>query len=228
MKLGDRMKGYEEPTKQTLTRRTPTIIRVDGKAFHTWTKQAKCERPFDSKLHYAMLRTTCSLMDEVQNAAVAYTQSDEISVLLTDWTNLDTEQWFAGSVQKIASVSASIATAVFNMWMESYSRLNPALFDARVFQLPKEEVANYFIWRQKDALRNSVSMLGRAHFSHRELQGKSTEDIKMMLHQKRISWADCEQWQLMGSVVTKNTTGGLDEIDTPIFTENRDYIEDWL
>ena len=112
--MGDRLKKYESVTKTTLIPRTPTIIRLDGKAFHTYTKKAKFDFPFSLEFHEVMKMTAISLFTEVQNCKLAYFQSDEITLLLTDWTTFETQQWFGGQVQKIVSVSASIATAAFN------------------------------------------------------------------------------------------------------------------
>ena len=110
--LGIRMKGYEHVEKRELTRRMPTIIRIDGCHFHSYTK--RMEKPFDRDLFDAMIKTSIELCKNISGAKLAYTQSDEISILLTDYDNLDTQPWFGKSVQKLASVSASIATAAFN------------------------------------------------------------------------------------------------------------------
>jgi len=152
--LGDRMKGYEHVSRSTLTKRMPVVIRIDGKAFHTWTKQLKNvddslnDSPFSVKMNQAMSDTTQKLVSNIQNAVFGYTQSDEISILLNDWKTLTTDQWFGNTIQKMASVSASMATVYFNEACTSTSRrfFVPAMFDARVFNIPKEEVTNYFVW----------------------------------------------------------------------------------
>ena len=123
----------------------------------------------------------------IQGAVLAYAQSDEISLLLKDWTTFETQQWFGGKIQKIASISAAMASTAFYTGMEMYHHDEPItlqhrpLFDSRVFNVPMEEVANYFVWRQKDAIRNSVNMYAQYHFSHKQLQGKNIQDVKDML-----------------------------------------------
>lgn len=245
--LGSRMKGYENVSKTNLLRRTPVIIRVDGKAFHTYTKQfaqTLTVDPFSNILHQLMTRTALSMVSHTQNAVIAYTQSDEISIFLKDWTTFTTDQWFGGGVQKMASVSAAMATGYFNFHLvrqEELKEFHPTyigdipLFDARVFNLPTEEVTNYFIWRQQDATRNSINMLGQYHFSHKELHGKNVSQVQdMLMLQKRINWNDLETWKKRGSCVVE--TGSIyssgmrysvdDEI--PIFTQDREYISKWL
>jgi tRNA(His) 5'-end guanylyltransferase len=189
--LGDRMKCYESVSRNFLTRRTPAIIRIDGKAFHTFTKH--CIKPFDKYLNGAMVYTMEYLLNNIQGAKLGYTQSDEISILVTDFDTIHTDAWFKYNVQKMCSVSASIATAAFNSYYE-YERL--AMFDARVFNIPEDEVCNYFIWRQKDWERNSLQMLSRAHFSDKELHGKKRADMHEMLHSKGVNWTNLEdRWK---------------------------------
>lgn len=185
--LGARMKDrYEFRTRSFLPRGTHTVIRLDGKAFHTYTRGL--DRPFDQQLMDDMTETARFLCHEVQGTAFAYTQSDEISLVLTDFATAQTEAWFDGGVQKIVSVAASLATAKFN-------ELRPgklAFFDARVFVIPPPlEVINYFIWRQKDAMRNSISMTAQAHFSPKQLHGKNTGQMQDLLFtEKGVNWND--------------------------------------
>jgi tRNA(His) 5'-end guanylyltransferase len=272
--LGDRMKEYESVSKNHLVRRMPVIIRIDGKAFHTFTKRFKGS--FDDTMHFLMTGTTKLLCDNVQNAVIGYTQSDEISILLNDWKTLETDQWFGGGVQKITSVAASMATGYFNALYRTHVNFedmtmneilsSTAFFDARVFNIPKEDVANYFIWRQQDASRNSVQMLGREYFSHKQLHKKSNSEIQdMLMLEHGVNWNDMDTWKKRGTCVVRDTKniitdwkyedGGdivgnvkdvtfvskkltdvkfkqstktfIDE-EIPIFTQDRDYIEDLL
>lgn len=219
--LGDRIKGqYEDRTRFLLPRRTYSIIRVDGKAFHTLTRGF--ERPFDKDLETIMDWTAIRLCEEIQGAKFAFVQSDEISVLLTDFETDTTCSWFDGNVQKMASVSAAIATAEFNKGMMNTAGLNVkdgkpndkfvlkdrglkiAYFDSRVFTIPDAiEVENYFIWRQNDASRNSVQMAARAVYSHKELEGKGIPELHDMLHAKGINWNDYPTGQKRGRVIRK-------------------------
>ena len=199
------MKGYETVHTDFLLRRTPVIIRIDGKSFHTWTK--KCEQPFDEILHEMMKATMNYLVGEIQNAVYGYTQSDEISILLCDWTTLTTEQWFNGNIQKIASVAASLTTGMFNNIPHNFSS-KCAFFDARVFNIPFADVHNYFLWRQKDATRNSIQTYARMYFSHKELNKKSNNDIQQMLFEQHgVNWNDLEVWKKRGSHVYKSLNG---------------------
>lgn len=185
--IGDRMKrNYERRSRHCLTRRTPVIIRLDGRAFHTFTRGYN--RPFDDRLEWAMVQAMKALAQEAQGAKLVYRQSDEISILLTDWDTLQTDAWFDYHVDKLCSVSASIVTVAFNNAIRSFELRDGATFDARAFNLPRDEVANYFLWRAKDWYRNSVSMYALAYFSHRELYKKSMADLHEMLHGIGKNW----------------------------------------
>ena len=287
--LGDRMKGYENAFRHYLPRRMPVIIRIDGKAFHTYTKGF--HKPFDYILMKTMQETAYELCKKIEGVKLAYVQSDEISLLLTNDDTLETEPWFGNNLQKLCSIAASIATLAFNKAMqqciydftysfsigtveETYaflekeygyskefmqseewgwyfhriqtSHCNGAVFDARAFVLPKEEVTNYFIWRQQDATRNAIQMLGQCNFPHKELQGKSCNDIQdMLMLQKGINFNDmptefkrgvccikeeyypdaapgCEDCPIDATSV--RTRWVLDK-EIPIFTQDREYVE---
>lgn len=210
--LGDRMKGYEAVTKGFLPRRTYTIIRVDGKAFRTFLREA--DKPFDPQVMELMDATAEALCREVAGTAFAYTQSDEISLLLQDFSSVHTEAWFGGNVQKMASVAAATATAWFNWDVERYRMTlglkvpsGPAMFDARVFTIPDPvEVANYFLWRQRDAVRNSVSMAAQANFSHKSLQGLNSSELQEKLFtEKGINWSEYPARVKRGGICVKET-----------------------
>lgn len=181
---GDRMKEYERVTRLVLPRRTFTVVRVDGKAFHTYLKGA--DKPFDEGVMDAMKDAAKTLCEQMGGARFAYTQSDEISVLLTD-LDPKAQPWFGGQVQKICSVSASIATMAFNRHHPGFrGQDRSALFDARVYTIPsRTEVMNYFRWRQEDAIKNAVSMAAQAHFSHKSLHGLSGEQMQEKLFQEK-------------------------------------------
>lgn len=263
--LGDRMKDfYEDRTRFKLARRTNTIIRIDGKAFHTYTRGLN--RPFDQGLMEDMNKTTEYLCQNIQGAKFGYVQSDEISILITDYDDITTHAWFDGNLQKMASIAASLATAKFNQlrmaracWegndVEGYldaddlEKFKLAMFDARVFQVPyQEEVINYFIWRQQDATRNSISSVAQANFSDKELHGKKTNEMQdMLMLQKGINWNDFSPREKRGSLIRKvektfakpahwayhgenvvesKFTRSKWEADpeTPIFTQNKGYL----
>lgn len=224
--LGDRMKNsYENRGKQFLTRRTNTIIRLDGKSFSRWTKGLV--KPFDEGLIEDMQEVTKFLCENIQGAKCGYTQSDEITILLTDYDSLDTSMWFDGNVQKITSISASLATAKFNelrqiRHMKNFNisvkgigeisleyclnNFKLAYFDSRVFQIPeKEEVVNCFLWRQRDAEKNSVAMLAQSLYSHSELHKKNGSDMQEMCFQKGHNWNNLNFSKKRGSFIIKNT-----------------------
>lgn len=240
--FSSRMKGYEAVSQPILMQRTPVIVRVDGKNFSRLTRSMN--KPFDQRLTQCMEAVALRLAAEAQNCRLAYFQSDEVSLLLTDFRTLTSEGWFGNQVQKICSISAAIATSAF---AEAYVRAFPdrvqeghfPVFDARCFNLPREEVANYFVWRQRDAERNSVAMAAQAQFSHKELVGVNRSGMMdALMLKKGINWNDYAAVHKRGAVVTKNIirTNVMDDIvrskwtasDAPIFTQDRDFVEKFL
>lgn len=226
--IGDRMKkNYENRYRVELTRRTPVILRLDGKAFHTVTRNS--DKPFDEYFHYSMTTTALYLCNEIMGAKLAYVQSDEISILMTDYDRLATEAWFDYNLQKIVSVSASIAGVIFTRtFFREDSMEYAAFFDARAFNLPRDEVANYFVWRQKDWIRNSVSMLAQANFSHKELQNKKQADMHEMLFSKNINWNDLDTCWKNGLFLIKSNLGSFDINTDYVVTKDRSIIENFL
>jgi len=217
--LGDRMKQFESISQNHLMLRTPVIIRIDGVGFSKLTRTL--QKPFDDDFRASMAEVTKSLCDNIQGAVFGYTQSDEISILLQDWKTLTTDRWFANNVQKIVSVSASMATAFFARAFK-HSQNKIAFFDARAYNLPKEEVVNYFVWRQKDATRNSINSLAQSKFSHKELHGKNTSQVQdMLMVHHNINWNDLETRFKRGICVID----GQIDLECPIFTQDRGYIE---
>lgn len=189
--LGDRMKAnYEDRARHYLTRRTPVIVRVDGRAFHTFTQH--CKKPFDPTIVNLMVASAMAVFNNAQGCKLAYVQSDEASFVLTDYDNLETQAWFDYNKSKIETITASIMTAAFNLhWFITQTSPGNGVptFDARAFNIPEAEVANYFLWRAKDWHRNSISMYARAHFSHKALDGKGMLDMHEMLYAIGKNWA---------------------------------------
>ena len=267
--LANRMKEYEKRNQYYLQKRTPVAIRVDMRAGHTFTRGFK--RPFDYIFMKSMQETAKYMCENMGNAKFAYVQSDEITIILTDYDTLETDCWFNYRTDKLCSISASMATMAFNKYFEEnvtnevleYKMVphcveiqqeikeyhntliaaldKGAMFDARCFNIPKEEVTNLIYWRQLDATRNSIQMVGQANFSHKELQNKSCNDIQDMLHeQKRINWNNyptvCKRgtaviytnYQNPQSLTDKDIIKGW-KIDTemPILKgEDRAYVDD--
>ena len=254
--LGDRMKEYEYVTRNYLTRKLPVIVRLDGKAFHSFTRGLK--KPFDEIFVKSMQDTMKYLCENVQGCVLGYCQSDEITLVLVDYQSREASAWFDNNIQKMVSVSASMATLAFNnaFWDNMaeyintnqindmnfiemmYKKLWAAMFDSRVFTLPKEEVVNCLIWRQQDATRNSIQSVGQANFSHTQLHGKNCSDIQdMLMLEKGINWNDYPTHLKRGSCCIKKpfrinedteqeTVRNKWVIDTeiPIFTQDKEYI----
>lgn len=230
--LGIRMKTfYEQIPKIKLMKRCPVAIRIDGKAFHTFTDGF--QKPFDEVLIKSMQETMKYLCENIQGCILGYTQSDEITLILIDYKKLTSSAWFDYEIQKICSIAASMATMSFNKFFENnvddyrFSKWDGiskyeegteeyiktllkavdkgAMFDARVFNIPKEEVTNLVYWRQLDASRNSIQMVGQANFSHKELQHKTCNNIQdMLMTQKGINWNDLPTYQKRGSCCVRN------------------------
>lgn len=277
--LGIRMKTYYEQIPKTkLMRRTPVAIRLDGKAFHTFTRGF--EKPFDEVLGKSTRETMKYLCENIQGCVFGYTQSDEITLILVDYRKLNSDAWFDYEVQKMCSISASMATMAFNKYfaeevkkfiaskdpiftsseeiklIDVYEQAfeKGAMFDARCFNIPKEEVANLIYWRQLDATRNSIQMVGQAYFSHNELQHKSNSNIQDMLMEKhQINWNDypthlkrgsccikkplkeyvrvvsTDKWGKSESVLGVREYGWVIDLEIPIFKgKDREYIERYI
>lgn len=220
--IGDRMKGYEKAGQTYLPWRLPVIVRVDGKAFHTWTRGL--EKPFDHTLVKWMNEAALALCREMQGAKLAYIQSDEISIFLHNFTSLASEPWLGNEIQKVVSVSAGIASSVI-----THLSGRRATFDSRVFLLPEAEVANYFLWRQQDATRNSIQMLTRSLYSHKQCDRKDTNEMQEMCFQKGHNWNDLPAHLKRGRCAIRSELGwGIDN-DIPIWkAEGRSYIERFL
>jgi tRNA(His) 5'-end guanylyltransferase len=241
--LASRMKGYEEAARLSFPKRLPLIIRVDGKAFSKLTQNLKHNQvdPFNREFIKTMNAVAVALCVEIQGAQLAYVQSDEVSILVHGYKKFESQPWFDNQLQKIVSVAASIAAATFTInSLTIFEQMRAAFFDARAFVLPEHEVTNYMLWRQQDAMRNSVQMLARHHFSHKECDNKSCEMMKTMLSEKNIKWDDLPIGIRQGRCVKKSSNesmvfAGKTVIgsswsleDSPLFVQNREYIDQLL
>lgn len=212
------MKSHEAVTRTVLPKGNPVVIRVDGKAFHTFTNGMT--KPLDGCVTEAMLAATKYLCANIQNCRLGYVQSDEISLLLVDYAHPEVGQWFGGVVQKMASVAASMATLAFNEAFRTAvatrvasgdlppdcvhtRRVGTALFDARVFQVPVDDVNSYFDWRQGDCARNSIEAFGRSRFSQRMMNRKPCKAIKQMLLDDGLDWEAESSQVRLGHVVVR-------------------------
>ena len=274
--LAERMKDYEKRNRYYLQRRMPVILRLDMRTGHSFTKGF--ERPFDEVFIKSMQETAKYLCENIQNCKLSYQQSNEITLLLVDYDKLNTDCFFDYRVDKLCSIAASMATMAFNKFFaenvyftdkfdehgniidKEYISIHAAhvkaiekgaMFDARCFNIPKEEVTNLIYWRQLDASRNSIQMVGHANFSHKELQNKSCNDIQdMLMLQKGINWNNLPAYQKRGSCCVRNkivieSDGVMETVqlrdtskpenewiidtDIPIFKgEGREYVERFI
>lgn len=244
---------YEEVSRTELVRRMPVIIRIDGCHFHTFTRGLK--KPFDNIFMESMQLTMKYLCEHIQGCVLGYTQSDEITLVLTDYAKLTTSAWFDYEVQKMCSVSASMASYIFNKvfkelsdkWYDdnyisketntkeetgychTLSRCVEAgaYFDARCFNVPIEEVTNCIYWRQKDAERNSVNSVAQSLYSHNDLQGIGVHDLVVKMEQEKgVIWGNLPTDQKRGTCCIKKEGKWVIDHEIPQFkNEDREYIE---
>lgn len=252
-----RMKQYENVNQNYLMKKVPVCVRVDGRSFHTFTKNF--EKPFDYFFVKTMQDTMIYLCKNIQGCVFGYTQSDEISLILLDYLNFETEAWFDYNVQKLNSITASLATLAFNKYyrlniqeiqlpytlecmskekQESFiknykayhDQKDCATFDSRCFNIPKEEVTNLLYWRQLNAVSNSIQAVGQTNFSHKKLLNKSCKEIKtMLIEEKGLNWDNLETHLQRGSCCKKNAGKWKLDMHIPLFKgKDREYIESIL
>ncbi len=230
--LGDRMKRYEGASRYSLPWRMPVIIRVDGRAFHTFTRGMT--RPVDGEFVNAMDRVALALCEEIQGARLAFVQSDEVSVLVDPWDRNESTPWFDNDLGKVVSISAAISSATMSL---AYGRV--AQFDSRAFVVPQRDVCNYFVWRQQDATRNSLQSLAQSLYSSKQLHGVKHAGLQEMCFQAGHNWNDLPTAQKRGRCAVKKRETvmmlglalpvdvdkwGID-VEVPIFSQSRSYIE---
>ena len=231
--FGKRMKTYENSYRFTLPRRMPVILRIDGCHFHTFTKGM--DKPFDDKLIEAFWETCKFLGENIMGAKLIYHQSDEISILITNYDTIQTDSWFSNNLQNMASVSASMAAAKFNeVIRKSYPDKELAFFDSRAWVIPQDEVNNYFTWRQQDASKNRITMAAFANFAHKDLHGLSGNQLQEKLFsEKGINWDKFPTWKKRGACIIKKEylkenairRRWETDLDIPLFSKDRNYVE---
>jgi tRNA(His) guanylyltransferase len=244
--LGDRMKSYyEEPWRIQLPGRTPIIVRLDGCSFSQYTKS--CKKPFDDNVAKVMNTVAAFLCKKVQGCQIAYTQSDEVSLLLVNYQTHETQPYLDRNLQKIASITAGMASTIFYKHSNLiFGECRDAWLDSRAFTIPKEEVNNYFLWRQQDARRNSLSMLAQSLYSPKELHKKNSSELQKMCLAKGQDWNNLDLGYQRGRCIVKtiNPKEILNKktqekiiiersewvVDNkiPIFSENSNYIEQYV
>jgi len=233
--LGDRMKEYEKRSKTQLPRRSYCLMRLDGKNFSKYC--AKLKKPFDAGFAEDMNETAAFLCKEIQGAKFAFVQSDEISILITDFDDIKSEGWFDYDVQKMTSISASLASNKFNEMrlkrsLSTLENFRFGAFDCRVWSVSDPfEVANTFLWRQKDCTRNSITMATLSVYSDKEQKGKNSDEKQEMLFQKGINWNDYPVRFKRGGFIVKQSYGKDGAmrskwicIEPPIFTQDQNFL----
>ena len=242
--LGDRIKAYEDCYRTYLPKRLPLILRLDGVHFHSYVKG--CKKPFDQNLIDAMNETAMYLCKNIQGTKMAYLQSDEISLLMYN-ADFESEGWFGGNHQKIISVSAALASSYLTSISDKiFGKTKLAQFDSRCFIVPMDEVVNALEWRQQDASRNSIQMLARSLYSHKECNNKNQSQLQEMCFQKGHNWNDLPTYQRRGRCVVKSATtktgfnpktgetiqtertDWVIDNEIPIFHKDREYIDKYL
>ena len=207
--LGDRIKEYEKVTRTFATKRTPLIIRVDGRAFHTFTKDMN--RPFDTKLMSAMVLAATDVANDMQGFKVAYIQSDEVTFCITDYDNLESQGWFNYNLSKIISISSAMMSV--NLF-KHLGYIKTPVFDSRAFNVPIDDVVNVFVWRAQDWNRNSLQMYAHDNFTHKELHGKNKQDMHNMLHGIGKNWTtDLTDQEKNGAFIVNTKQGFLYKYD---------------
>ena len=232
--LGDRMKQWENAYRSVVEPHSYLMLRLDGRAFHTYTRGLS--RPFDAELVAAMDATMVALCEEIDGVRLAYCQSDEISLVVTDWrhgaptpgnpTGLRlSEPWLGGVVAKILSISAAVASVEFNDVRVGQSQRAGAVFDARLWTFPGDEqgqaeVGNYLLWRQRDAIKNSVTMAASAVFSRRRLHGVNSEEKHRLLVEAGKPWEGLPAGYRQGRVAVRRP-----QVAAVTYVDKRDGAE---
>lgn len=235
--LDDRMKNaYEYRYRMYLPDRIPVIIRLDGKAFHSFTRGLK--KPFDALFVKTMQDTMEYLCSNIQGCKFGYVESDEISLCLWNWSKNESDAWFGNNLQKMVSISASMAGVAFNRYwnrnvaeylcaeycsncesliteeedkyrttIKNKAETLMPIFDSRAFIIPAEEVHNYFVWRQNDCMRNSIQGLAQSLYSEREIHCINTSKLQnKMFSEKGVNWNDYSVVERRGTCIYKVPT----------------------
>jgi len=236
--LEERMQRYESVFEGIVQPRTPIIVRLDGSNFSSYTEQLD-SKPFNRKFIALMDKTAHEVCSRVQSVKFAYVASDEISLLIHPYKRFTSEPPFGGRIQKIVSITAGIASAFFTMnsWMlwknddsiDAGQYIDPAYFDARVFTMPENEVANYFVWRQRSYIRNAISGFARTVFSANDLFKKNSDEMLQMMKASGHDFNELSATMQRGRAILYRNSGGYCSIyDTPKFSENRNMFEEML
>lgn len=186
------------------------IIRVDGRAFHTYTRPFKKDGPFSAKIIAAMNSAAVALLNEFK-AELVYWQSDEITLVIPP-----ERIPFSGKTHKLNSIAASVATAAFNREMV-LEDVPDAIFDARAFAGDREDCALCIMWRQRDCIKNSVSAAAQSVYSHKQLEGRNTDDKISMMAEKGLDWHAYTYGIKYGTFIRKvNVEIPVDELKSEI------------
>lgn len=223
--LGDRIKRYEAVSDHKLTPRSPVFIRVDGKAFHTFTRGA--DKPFDQTIIDSMVYAATETAKQMTGFKLAYVQSDEATFMITDYDTLESQGWFGYELNKLVSITASAFTAYFNSYYCNHfiatdQSVLMAMFDARAFTVPVEDAPNVFIWRQRDWERNSIQMFARAYSSHKECQGLNVTELKDLCLSKGFDYDSIADQEKHGTFINRAFVKSYDKVT---YHDIQEYFE---
>lgn len=241
--LENRMRTYEE--KSHFIKRIPVIVRIDGKSFKNFTKQEVFyineKYDFSNIIIDGLVFAANNCLESGNNAKCAYIQSDEISILLTDFDYLNTEPLFNYDKEKIISYFTSVVSNSFNDYMNLFRKSNSIIrpikianFLTKAHNYPEDDVVNYFVWRQQDAIRNSISKFCRNFYSDNEMHCKNQSNMHEMLYQKGMNWATDLDDKFKNGVFIYKDKGFEENTEykimekCPIFLKERDIIQNLM
>lgn len=211
MELADRMKNYEDKYRTYIPVEDSVIIRIDGSNFSNLTRNLK--KPYDDNFINLMNDTARYIISEVSGFRFATVQSDEINICLQLY-NVKQEPYYGNNVNKINSLLSAYASSYFSVHSsKAFGDTKVIQFDARCFGLPKEEVVNYFIYRQQDTIRNSIQMAARTHFSHKQVNCKNSNEMKEMLKNSGNDFDNLPNYFRMGRSIYKIQVEKISDYD---------------
>lgn len=242
--LHERIESYYDVWKAVLPPRMPIVIRCDGRAFSKLTR--RCEKPYDEVVAQAMDEASVELCRQ-SGAVLGYTQSDEVTVLLTPYRRFDTQPWFGGEVEKLCSIAASIMSDEFAIYAGSYlrdrnvdSRLNVTFsqrvtFDARVAVVPRDDVHNVFVDRQQDGRRNAILNSAQHQYGKKKIHGMSCAVLEARLRRDGATKTLNDAGHMNGRVIhaVPDIVNGVQRTawhvePAPDFKVDRDYFNKYV
>ena len=225
--LEDRMLYYRGLSDYRLIPNSYVLLMLDGRSFSSFVKNY-FDKPFDDKFINMMNETAKYLCEKIQGCKFAYVQSDEISLVITDFDTPNSDSFFGYRLEKILSISASMASAKFNqlMTLEALRRAVDGLdeygcinteevianvklleFDCKAWNVPSyNDVFAWNLFRQNDCLKNSKQQAAQAWLPHKQLVNKTADEQIALLKEKQgIDWNDFDDGKKYGRFIYKET-----------------------